>query len=362
MGIIRLEHVYKRYDDGYVAVQDANLTIEDGEFLVLVGPSGCGKSTTLRMIAGLESISDGDVYIDGDRVNDREPGDRDIAMVFQNYALYPHMTVRANMGFGLKMRGVSGNIIEERVKDAASILSLEDLLDRRPKEMSGGQRQRVAVGRAIVRQPAAFLFDEPLSNLDAKLRVQMRTELSRLHQRLGTTTVYVTHDQVEAMTLGHRIVVMNRGIIQQVDTPLNLYHQPLNRFVAGFIGSPAMNFVEGSSRAGRFRSGEMEMEIPEAWARDNVTLGVRPEDLKIIDSSASDTLAVRVDVVERMGNETIGYFDFAGQPMVARLAGDVALSPGTMTTLAIRDARWHLFESGEEGTRLASGQADHSPG
>ena len=361
MGIIRLEHVCKRYHDGYVAVSDANLTIEDGEFLVLVGPSGCGKSTTLRMIAGLESISEGDVYIDGERVNDREPGDRDIAMVFQNYALYPHMTVRANMGFGLKMRGVNENIIDQRVNDAASILSLEDLLDRRPKEMSGGQRQRVAVGRAIVRQPAAFLFDEPLSNLDAKLRVQMRTELSRLHQRLGTTTVYVTHDQVEAMTLGHRIVVMNRGIIQQVDTPLNLYHQPVNRFVAGFIGSPAMNFIHGSVGEGCFRAKEFSLILPSGVISGALTLGIRPEDLLLAEASSAHTFAVRVDVIERMGNETIGYFDFNGQPMVARLAGDVTLSPGTMTALAIRDAHWHLFESGEEGTRLSSGQADHSP-
>ena len=362
MGIIRLEHVFKRYDDGYVAVQNANLTIEDGEFLVLVGPSGCGKSTTLRMIAGLESISDGDVYIDGDRVNDREPGDRDIAMVFQNYALYPHMTVRANMGFGLKMRGVSDNIIEERVKDAASILSLEDLLDRRPKEMSGGQRQRVAVGRAIVRQPAAFLFDEPLSNLDAKLRVQMRTELSRLHQRLGTTTVYVTHDQVEAMTLGHRIDVMNKGVIQQVDTPLALYRQPVNRFVAGFIGSPAMNFIRGSVGEGRFRAGEFTLSLPSEVTRGAVTLGIRPEDLLLAEASSLHAFSVRVDVIERMGNETIGYFDFDGQSLVARRAGDVALSSGTMTALAIRDANWHLLEAGDEGARIASGHAERQPG
>ena len=359
MGTIRLEHVYKRYDDGYTAVTDANLTIQDGEFLVLVGPSGCGKSTTLRMIAGLESITDGSIYVDEVRVNDREPGDRDIAMVFQNYALYPHMTVRANMGFGLKMRGVKKSTIDQRVEEAAEILSLRELLDRRPREMSGGQRQRVAVGRAIVRQPAAFLFDEPLSNLDAKLRVQLRTELARLHQRLTTTTVYVTHDQVEAMTLGHRIVVMNRGVIQQVDTPLNLYHHPVNRFVAGFIGSPAMNFIRGSSENGNFRSGNFNFPLSNVPPLDKITLGIRPEDLTLSDSTSAGTFSVRVDVVERMGNETIGYFSFEGQPIVARLSGEVLIEPGAMANLAINNARWHLFEPGDEGSHITSGRGDN---
>ena len=246
MADVRLRNVNKTYAGDVRAVSDANLDIRDGELMVLVGPSGCGKSTTLRMIAGLEDISSGDVFIGDQRVNDLEPGDRDIAMVFQNYALYPHMSVRQNMSFGLRMRNTPRPEIEHRVAEAAKILSIEPLLDRRPRELSGGQRQRVALGRAIVRQPNVFLFDEPLSNLDAKLRVQMRTEIARLHNRLNTTMVYVTHDQVEAMTLGDRIVIMNQGVIQQIDTPLNIYNRPANRFVAGFIGSPAMNFFAGT--------------------------------------------------------------------------------------------------------------------
>ena len=252
MAEIRLENLVKRYENGFEAVKNANLEITDGEFLVLVGPSGCGKSTTLRMIAGLEEVSSGDIFVGDTRVNDLEPGDRDIAMVFQNYALYPHMTVRENMSFGLRMRKTPKAEIEQRVADAAEILSLESLLDRRPKQLSGGQRQRVAVGRAIVRKPKAFLFDEPLSNLDAKLRVQMRTELARLHLRLKTTTVYVTHDQVEAMTLGDRIVIMKDGVIQQIGSPMEVYQQPANHFVAGFIGSPAMNFIDGQISDGQF--------------------------------------------------------------------------------------------------------------
>ena len=361
MGTIRLEHVFKRYDDGYVAVSDANLTIEDGEFLVLVGPSGCGKSTTLRMIAGLESISEGDVYIDGERVNDREPGDRDIAMVFQNYALYPHMTVRANMGFGLRMRGVDKSTIDQRVEAAAETLSLRELLDRRPREMSGGQRQRVAVGRAIVRQPAAFLFDEPLSNLDAKLRVQMRTELSRLHQRLSTTTVYVTHDQVEAMTLGQRIVVMDQGVIQQVDTPLNLYHHPTNRFVAGFIGSPAMNFLPGAIEGGMFCHGDMRLSIPEDAPAGSCTLGVRPEDLILLGDDSEPLFRAAVDVVERMGNETVVYFSVGSETMVARLSGDAVVGAGDVISLGIRSKHWHLFDDETEGTLLASGRRTERP-
>ncbi len=253
MANVALKHLDKTYPNGFHAVRDVNLDIADGEFIVLVGPSGCGKSTTLRMVAGLEEATGGEIYI-GDRlVNDVAPGERDIAMVFQNYALYPHMSVYQNMAFGLKMRRTPKAEIEKRVNEAAAILSIESLLDRRPRELSGGQRQRVALGRAIVREPKVFLFDEPLSNLDAKLRVQMRAEIARLHLRLKTTIIYVTHDQVEAMTLGDRIVLMDRGVIQQVDTPMNIYQRPANQFVASFIGSPAMNFISGNIEGGNFR-------------------------------------------------------------------------------------------------------------
>src|SRR3954465_10842552 len=252
MASVRLKHLDKQYANGFHAVRDVSLEIADGEFMVLVGPSGCGKSTTLRMVAGLEEASGGEIYI-GDRlVNNIAPGERDIAMVFQNYALYPHMSVRQNMAFGLKMRRTPKAEIEKRVNETAAILSLETLLDRRPRELSGGQRQRVALGRAIVREPKVFLFDEPLSNLDAKLRVQMRAEIARLHQRLKTTIIYVTHDQVEAMTLGDRIVLMDRGVIQQVESPLAIYQRPANQFVASFIGSPAMNFIPGQIENGAF--------------------------------------------------------------------------------------------------------------
>ncbi len=258
MAEIQLENVTKRFPDGYEAVRDMNLEIKDGEFMILVGPSGCGKSTALRMIAGLEDITDGELKIGGDVVNDLEPKDRDIAMVFQNYALYPHMTVRENMGFALKLRHVDSEEIDKKVEESARILDLEPHLDRKPSQLSGGQRQRVAMGRAIVRDPAAFLMDEPLSNLDAKLRVQMRTEVARLQQQLGTTMIYVTHDQTEAMTLGDRVAVMRSGVVQQVGSPMQLYHEPVNLFVAGFIGSPAMNFmpatVEGARSASRLAS------------------------------------------------------------------------------------------------------------
>lgn len=352
MSQIRLENVVKHYDDGFVAVQNANLVIEDGEFMVLVGPSGCGKSTTLRMIAGLEVVTEGNIYIGDKCVNDLEPGNRDIAMVFQNYALYPHMTVRSNMGFGLKMRGVDKTTIDQRVNVAADILSLGDLLERKPREMSGGQRQRVAVGRAIVRQPAAFLFNEPLSNLDAKLRVQMRTELARLHQQLATTTVYVTHDQVEAMTLGHRIVVMNGGVIQQVDTPLNLYREPVNRFVAGFIGSPAMNFISGNVDRNRFIAGALQLKSGVLNHTGHAVSGIRPEDLVQSMNDRNALFTATLEVIERMGYETVVYFRLNGDPMVARLENDIAALPGDDIAFAIKDDKWHLFEPGTEGKRI----------
>src|ERR671917_1630710 len=284
MADIKLDKVTKRYPDGTEAVKQVDLDIGDGEFMILVGPSGCGKSTALRMIAGLEEISEGDLLIGGERVNDLAPRDRDIAMVFQNYALYPHMTVRDNMGFALKLAKEKDNVIRERVDEAARILDLEQHLERKPANLSGGQRQRVAMGRAIVRSPKVFLMDEPLSNLDAKLRVQMRTEVSRIQQRVGTTTVYVTHDQVEAMTLGDRVAVMRGGVIQQVDTPKNLYERPENLFVAGFIGSPAMNFLPARLEGGKIKLPFGATPIPDRLrsrmqgdGKREVIFGVRPE-------------------------------------------------------------------------------------
>jgi multiple sugar transport system ATP-binding protein len=319
MAEIQLQKVTKRYPDGTEAVKQVDLDIGDGEFMILVGPSGCGKSTALRMIAGLEEISDGDLIIGGERVNELGPRERDIAMVFQNYALYPHMTVRDNMGFALKLAKEDQGEINKRVEEAARILDLEKHLDRKPANLSGGQRQRVAMGRAIVRSPKAFLMDEPLSNLDAKLRVQMRTEVSRIQQRLGTTTVYVTHDQVEAMTLGDRVAVMRGGIIQQVDSPKNLYERPENLFVAGFIGSPSMNFLPGHLEDGKIVLPFGETPIPEQLrgrmkgdGKREVIVGVRPEHFEDSDVEPDrDGLkfSAPVSVVESMGSELYAYFD-----------------------------------------------------
>jgi multiple sugar transport system ATP-binding protein len=369
MAQVQLQGVRKVYDD-VTAVHDATFEIDDGEFVVLVGPSGCGKSTTLRMIAGLESISGGDLYIGERRVNDLPPKERDVAMVFQNYALYPHMTAYDNMAFGLKMRDYASEEIDERVQEAARILSIEDILERKPEALSGGQRQRVAVGRAIVRDPEVFLFDEPLSNLDAKLRVQMRTEISRLHSKLGATMVYVTHDQTEAMTMGDRIIVLRDGRIQQVDTPLNLYNHPVNRFVAGFIGSPAMNLVDGTIRPGRpprFEAEEQAFRIPlpEAWAdrfdeavSGRVTAGIRPEDLALGTnaraSGATATVEMTLDVVEPMGNEIILY---AHPPalditVVARIEPQDVPPVGASIDLALDLEKMHFFDA-ETGNAIA---------
>jgi multiple sugar transport system ATP-binding protein len=333
MARVELREVTKLYDNKVVAVSRANINIQDKEFVVLVGPSGCGKSTTLRMVAGLEEVSSGEIYI-GDRVvNEVPPKDRDIAMVFQNYALYPHMTVYENMAFGLKLRKYPKDEIDRRVRDAAKILSIEDFLNRKPKALSGGQRQRVAVGRAIVRKPQVFLFDEPLSNLDAKLRVQMRTEISKLHTRLETTMIYVTHDQVEAMTMGDRIVVMKDGNIQQIDTPLNLYNYPKNKFVAGFIGSPAMNFITGKvvqENGLFFQEGRFQFPVPKKFAGSlekfndrEVTFGVRPEDFHFADNAAGVSekaeVTATVEVVEPMGNEIYLYLNTGSNSLVARV-------------------------------------------
>jgi multiple sugar transport system ATP-binding protein len=347
MADIQLQHVRKFYDNGYHAVKDFNLHIRDGEFVVFVGPSGCGKSTTLRMIAGLEEISDGSLQIGGRVVNDLQPKERDIAMVFQNYALYPHMTVRENMGFALKLDKVPKGQIAERVDEAARMLHLDALLDRKPKELSGGQRQRVALGRAIVRKPHAFLMDEPLSNLDAKLRVEMRASITRLHRKLGVTTVYVTHDQVEAMTMGDCIVVMKDGDIQQVASPLELYEHPANRFVAGFIGSPAMGFLEGRLARGTLVGDGFTLALPAALAAHAaafdgkpVAAGIRPEHLALAD----DGIDAVVDVVEALGADTMVGLQVGGQSIVARLAPDVRVMPGQRVKLAPDPARIHLFD------------------
>ncbi len=361
MATVSLRNLHKRYESGFHAVRGISLEIAEGEFLVLVGPSGCGKSTTLRMVAGLEEVSEGEIRI-GDRlVNEVAPGDRDIAMVFQNYALYPHLTVRDNMAFGLRMRGMPRGEIDRRVGEAAAALSIEPLLARRPRELSGGQRQRVALGRAIVREPAVFLFDEPLSNLDAKLRVQMRAELARLHRSLDTTVIYVTHDQVEAMTLGDRIVLMNQGVIQQADTPLSIYRRPANRFVASFIGSPTMNFFTGRIEATEFAITGSPVRVPlspelASLPSGPAVLGVRPEDLCVVaaDAPGHQPLAtVPVDVVEQTGYETLAHFLLAGEDHVVRLPADVQAQSGDCLPLAIRPGGLHLFTLDAAGDRLA---------
>jgi multiple sugar transport system ATP-binding protein len=363
MASVSLRHIYKIYPGGVKAVSDFNLEIQDKEFIVLVGPSGCGKSTTLRMIAGLEEISDGELYIDGRLVNDVEPKDRDIAMVFQNYALYPHMTVYDNMAFGLRLRKMPAAEIDARVKEAAKILGITELLGRKPKALSGGQRQRVALGRAIVREPKVFLLDEPLSNLDAKLRVQMRTEITKLHNRLATTFIYVTHDQTEAMTMGTRIVVMKDGIIQQVDTPQNLFDRPCNMFVATFIGTPQMNLFRaqleknGNNLVLKFGSNTIELPesrskflIDQSYIGKEVIFGVRPEDIHneeiFINSSPKTVITAEVDVVEKLGNETIMYTKVDGKEdyTVARVDARTQAEPGDVIKLAIDANHVHMFD------------------
>jgi multiple sugar transport system ATP-binding protein len=364
MARVELREVTKVYEKEVVAVNRANINVQDKEFVVLVGPSGCGKSTTLRMVAGLEEVSSGEIYI-GDRVvNDVPPKDRDIAMVFQNYALYPHMTVYENMAFGLKLRKFPKAEIDQRVREAARILSIESFLDRKPKALSGGQRQRVAVGRAIVRKPQVFLFDEPLSNLDAKLRVQMRTEISKLHTRLETTMIYVTHDQVEAMTMGDRIVVMKDGDIQQIDTPLNLYNHPQNKFVAGFIGSPAMNFMAGKvvqENGLFFHEGRFKFRAPkkfesslEKFKDREVIFGIRPEDFHLADESASVAEAAEVmttvEVVEPMGNEIYLYLNTGINSLVARVNARSEPAIGSQLKLVMDMSKAHFFDSQSEAS------------
>ncbi|WP_124100774.1 sn-glycerol-3-phosphate ABC transporter ATP-binding protein UgpC [Ruminococcus sp. Marseille-P6503] len=375
MASVSLREIYKKYAGGVIAVSDFNIEIKDKEFIILVGPSGCGKSTTLRMIAGLEEISEGELYI-GDRlVNDIAPKDRDIAMVFQNYALYPHMTVFENMAFGLKLRKVPKDEIARKVEEAARILDISHLLDRKPKALSGGQRQRVALGRAIVREPQVFLLDEPLSNLDAKLRAQMRTEISKLHKKLGTTFIYVTHDQTEAMTMGDRIVVMKDGYIQQIDTPTNLYNNPVNQFVAGFIGSPQMNFIDakllkidgkyvvefGSEDTKTSRGVKYTVEVPESKADpevleplvdQEVVLGVRPECLHdeemFLSTAKTGVINATVEVTEMMGAETYLYLTCEGISLTARVSPRSTARPQDEIKIAIDPNRIHIFDKETE--------------
>ena len=367
MASLELKNICKVYSNGFEAVKDFNLKVEDKEFIIFVGPSGCGKSTTLRMIAGLEEISSGELIIDGKVVNDVEPKDRDIAMVFQNYALYPHMTVFDNMAFGLKLRKVPKDEIKAKVEEAARILDLEKLLERKPKALSGGQRQRVAMGRAIVRNPKVFLMDEPLSNLDAKLRVQMRSEIASLHNRLGATIIYVTHDQTEAMTLGTRIVVLKDGVIMQVDSPQKLYNEPQNLFVAGFIGSPQMNFVdaqcvvEGAKASLKFDN--YSIELPEAkakklidggYAGKTVIMGIRPEDIydgaEELAKFAGSVVETDVTGYELLGAEVLLYYTLGGANMTARVDSDTTARYGDHIRLALDTSKIHVFDKDSELT------------
>ncbi len=369
MASVTLKNVYKVYTGNVTAVSDFSLEIKDKEFVILVGPSGCGKSTTLRMIAGLEEITKGELYIGDTLANDIAPKDRDIAMVFQNYALYPHMTVFDNMAFGLKLRKVPKDEIKRRVEEAAKTLDISHLLDRKPKALSGGQRQRVALGRAIVRNPKVFLLDEPLSNLDAKLRAQMRTEISKLHQRLGTTFIYVTHDQTEAMTMGDRIVVMKDGFIQQVDTPQNLYDFPVNEFVAGFMGSPQMNFIDGTiNKAGAdylFHFGQYDVKIPAGKNKDDVLkdyvgksviMGIRPENVHdepdFLAKATDGIVEADVEVTELMGAETYLYLNCEGNPVTARVNPTSTAKTGDRIKIALDVAKIHLFDKETEKTIL----------
>ena len=370
MANLSLRHIYKTYTGGVTAVTDFCLEIEDKEFVILVGPSGCGKSTTLRMIAGLEEITDGELYIGDKLVNDVAPKDRDIAMVFQNYALYPHMTVYENMAFGLKLRKTPKDEIKRRVEEAARILDISHLLDRKPKALSGGQRQRVALGRAIVREPKVFLLDEPLSNLDAKLRAQMRTELIKLHKKLGTTFIYVTHDQIEAMTMGDRIVVMKDGFIQQCNTPQYLYEKPANLFVAGFMGSPQMNFIdaklekEGDKYIVKFgtdyafgaelTAAKAATEGLDAYVGKEVIMGIRPENIDdnkdVVAAAASGIVDCHVEVTELMGSETYLYLSSGDVNLTARVSPDTTVKAGDDIKVAFELSKIHLFDKDTEKT------------
>ena len=363
MATVTLKNIAKSYDGKVDVITDASFEISDGEFVVLVGPSGCGKSTLLRMIAGLEDITRGDLYIDDKRVNDLPPKDRDIAMVFQNYALYPHMTAYQNMAFGLKLKKVPKSEIEERVTRAADILEIKELLQRKPQAMSGGQRQRIAIGRAIVRDPKVFLFDEPLSNLDAKLRVQMRVELQKLHTRLTTTMIYVTHDQTEAMTLGDRIVVLKDGDIMQIGSPMKLYNEPDNMFVAGFIGSPPINFIEGDIKNTGglvFTNEELKFNIDisqlankgiSEYVNKRIVMGIRPENIseRPPDGNNFQKYSILISAIEQMGNEILIYSQLADKQFTARLSPDIHMKAGDMMDIYLDVDRMHFFDPETEG-------------
>lgn len=367
MATVKLENICKSYDNGFQAAKNVNIDIEDKEFIVLVGPSGCGKSTTLRMIAGLEDITSGTLKIDDRVVNDVEPKERDIAMVFQNYALYPHMTVYDNMSFSLKLRKMDKQEIDKKVKEAAKILQLENLLDRKPKALSGGQRQRVALGRSIVRNPKVFLMDEPLSNLDAKLRTEMRAQISKLHKDLGATFIYVTHDQTEAMTMGDRIVVMKDGVVQQINKPKVLYDNPVNKFVASFIGSPQMNFMdaeilkEGDDIVANISGKDVKFVIPKGKAAfleekgyvgKTIIVGIRPEDIHkekvFLDLSENNQFKADVVIRELMGAEIYAYINFQGSELIAKFDGRSDIMPGQTLDLALDMNRMHFFDKETE--------------
>jgi multiple sugar transport system ATP-binding protein len=373
MGQLELANLTKTFGDDtgkVVAVDGLDLTIEDGEFIVLVGPSGCGKSTTLRCTAGLETATGGQIILDGEDVTEEKPTNRDMAMVFQNYALYPHMTARENMAFGLKMAtDLPDTEIEDRVMDTAEMMGIQELLEDRPSELSGGQQQRVALGRAIVREPEVFLMDEPLSNLDAKLRTTMRTELQELQQRLGITTIYVTHDQTEAMTMGDRIAVLNDGQLQQIGTPLECYHEPENRFVASFIGSPSMNFLEVSRAGSTLKHSVFDYEFStetahalDAAGSDRVILGIRPEDIRIVEETERNAIDITVKVTEPLGDTTYAYFDLGGKTLTMAIIGDYRIEEGDTLSIQFPEDRIHLFDGDTETTIKNRGFRDEEEG
>ncbi|UTF52665.1 ABC transporter ATP-binding protein [Natronosalvus rutilus] len=369
MGKLELRDLTKVFDgggNGIVAVDELNVTIEDGDFLVLVGPSGCGKSTTLRCIAGLERATSGEIRLDGRNITDAKPKDRDMAMVFQNYALYPHMTVRKNIGYGLKITtDLSSDEIDERVESTAELLEISDLLNQKPKELSGGQQQRVALGRAIIREPEVFLMDEPLSNLDAKLRTQMRTEIQQLQQNMDVTTIYVTHDQTEAMTMGDKIAILNDGQLQQIGTPLVCYHKPDNQFVAGFIGSPSMNFLDVTRDGDRLLNDVFEYELSEETVSmlegttDQMTLGIRPEHIELTDGSEPNAIMTQVDVVEPMGEVTYAYIEIGDQIYTLSVDGETRIDAGDDIAVVFPEEKIHLFDDRSGAAIKNSTTTDH---